>query len=197
MGKAVPPMYPPPPPVKSTDATLRRCARMLRMVSELHKRGYQQLRVMPFLHDGGNLWRLAFGSRKDFSRLMGLALVAATFDRAPQFSSAAPSYPFDWKDAGSDDARDLAAKMITRFPDLMQASLGRDWAYVGWFAEMMGWVEAGRLPYINPTEPKTGLSVKPATLETVPFLKDRSPDLSTSRCPTPPGGGHPAGPLWL
>lgn len=167
------------------------------MVSELHKRGYQHLRVMPFLHDGGNLWRLAFGPRKDFSRLMGLALVQATFDRAPQFSSASSSYPFDWRDAGSDDARDLAAKMINRFPDLIQASKGRDWAYVGWFAEMMGWVDAGWLPYVNPMEPKTGLSTKPLTLLATPFLIAKGPNPLSSRCPLPPPGGNSAGPIHI
>jgi hypothetical protein len=37
---------------------------------------------MLFLHDGG-LWRPAFGPCKDFLWLMGLALVLAVFDCAP------------------------------------------------------------------------------------------------------------------
>jgi hypothetical protein len=196
LGKDATPIYPPPAPSKPTDAKLRRCARMLRMVSELHKRGYQHLRVMPFLHDG-NLWRLAFGPRKDFSRLMGLALVPATFDRAPQYSSASQSHAFGWKDAGSDDARELAAKMISRFPDLMQQCQDRDWAYVGWFAEMMGWVESGRLPYVNPMEPKTGLSEKPLTLTATPFLMAEGPDAVSSRCPLPPPGGNSGSPIYI
>lgn len=169
---------------------------MLRMVSELHKRGYQHLRVMPFLHDGG-LWRLAFGPRKDFSRLMGLAQVPAAFGCWPQYSSASQSYPFDWKDAGSDDARELAAKMVLRFPDLMHACQGRDWAYVGWFAELMGWVESGRLPYVNPIEPKSWLSTKPLTLTTTPFLIATGPDPVSSRCPLPPPGGNSGGPVHI
>lgn len=36
------------------DSTIRRAIRVLAMVDELHKRGYQKLRVMPFMSPSGN-----------------------------------------------------------------------------------------------------------------------------------------------
>lgn len=186
-----------PPPTKSSDATMRRCQRMLRMVAELHKRGFQRLRIMPHIYDLGS-WRLAFGPRDGFSNRMGLALTMAALERAPQYSSASQNHPFEWRDAGKDDARALADKMIERFPELLSQSIGRDWEYAGWFAELMGWVEGGLLPFINPQNPKTGVGVDPLTLVAIPLCRiGTGTDVGGSQCPLPPPGGARAQPVGM
>ena len=53
---------------------------------------------------------------------------------------------FDWQDAEKDDARGLAVKFVQRFPELVREGEGRDWAYAGWFVEMLGFAEKGQFP---------------------------------------------------
>lgn len=196
MSATAPTFYQAPPPTKSSDATTRRCQRMLRMVAELHKRGFQKLRIMPHIYELGT-WRLAFGPREGFSDRMGLAMTVPALTRAPQYTSASQNHPFDWRDTGKDDARALADKMIERFPELLADGLGRDWEYAGWFVELMGWVEAGFLPFINPQHPKTGLAVDPLTLTATPLYRiGAGGSVGDSRCPLPPPGGATAPHVW-
>src|SRR5207248_2086989 len=56
---------------------------------------------------------------------------------------------FGWKDAGDDDARQLAVKFVERFPAIAAESKGSDWVFVGWYASMLGWAEAGHLPQVE------------------------------------------------
>lgn len=185
-----------PAPVNSSDHTIRRCQRMLRMVSELHKRGFQRLRVMPHIY-GGSIWRLALASRDSFSNRVGLALTIEGLEHAPQYSSASQNHPFGWQDAENDDARALATKMIERFPDLLAECVGRDWDYAGWFNELMGWVEAGFLPLVNPMHEVTGTGVDPLTLVATPLCVNSSHDIGANRCPLPPIGAAVGRPVQM
>ena len=127
--------------MKSKLKYIRRSQRVIRMVSELHQMGYQQLRIMPYLHPLA--WRLAVGPIDSFSEVNGASLkeVNGAWDNVPIFSSAC-SY-FEWTDAEKDNARELAEKFVTRFPDVANRGLGRDWAYAGWLSELLGVLEGG------------------------------------------------------
>lgn len=154
------------------------------MVGELHRRGYQRLRVMPHIYELGT-WRLALSSDDCFLPT-GLVLREDGWARAPQYSSADENRPFGWTDAQQDDARALAEKFIARFADLCGRATGRDWAYAGWFVELMGWVEAGYLPFSNPND-ETGMLIPPELLRATPlFTIDSTRWVATSPCPLPP-----------
>jgi hypothetical protein len=43
-------------------------------------------------------------------------------------------------------ARELADKFEVRFREITEAGRGRDWAYAGWYVEMLGVAERGDLP---------------------------------------------------
>lgn len=45
------------PIARSSDPHLRRAQRVLAMVHELHKRGYQRLRIVPGMNSSGSAWR--------------------------------------------------------------------------------------------------------------------------------------------
>lgn len=129
--------------MKSKINYVRRSQRAIRMVSELHRMGYQNLRIMPYVHPLA--WRLAVGPKDCFSSINGASLNDGSWD-VPIYSSAGGgSHYFDWTDAANDDARALAEKFIQRFPDIAQRGLGRDWAYAGWLAELLGYLEGGDL----------------------------------------------------
>jgi hypothetical protein len=127
--------------MKSKLAYIRRGQRVIRMVTELHKMGYQKLRIMPYMHPLA--WRLAVGPKDSFSEKNGASLknINGGWDDVPIFSSAC-NY-FEWTDAETDNARALAEKFVTRFSEVASRGLGRDWAYAGWLSELLGELEGG------------------------------------------------------
>lgn len=155
----------PGPGVKSPHAHIRRAQRLLSMVAELHKQGFQLLRVMPFLHDIGT-WRLYIGAKDWFSERNGAWIEDALDPRLARYTSADRNRYFGWRDATNDDARALAAKFISRFPEIAAAARGRDWEYVGWYVQMMGWAEVGHLPVVMAEH----LAQSPAAMRYMPLL---------------------------
>jgi len=132
----------------NADAVIRRCTRVLSMVHELHKVGYQRLRIAPFIHDIGT-WRCPvtfLGNVKPEDNMP----INWDFDTAPQYSSAAEEDYFDWKDAKGLDARHLAARFLELFPKVSEQAVGLDWAYAGWLTSVLGMAEStGSLPLLR------------------------------------------------
>lgn len=121
---------------------VRRGQRLIRMVSELHRLGFQRLRIMPYEAEQG--CRLLFGPVDGFSSLNGAYWARTLAIGGCDHIIVGPSDwpPFGWIDANTDNARQLADKFILRFPDLCAESLGRDWHYAGWLSELLGVLEA-------------------------------------------------------
>lgn len=140
-------------PISTTqisDDTIRRCIRVISMVHELHKAGYQQLRIAPFIHDIGT-WRCPITFTKNLIPNHHDHRMIIDYDRAPQYTSASAtdgSY-FDWKNSKGLSARELAIKFIKQFPRIAEFGKGQDWEYAGWYTSLLGTVEAtGKLPII-------------------------------------------------
>jgi hypothetical protein len=130
-----------------TASAIRRGQRLIRMVSELHRLGYQRLRIMPYFHPLA--WRLAIGSADVFSPRNGAWFEDAHFDDCVTYSSASRTAYFQWEDAHTDNARQLADKFVVRFSALCERGRGRDWAYAGWMSELLGVMEReNALPFV-------------------------------------------------
>lgn len=128
--------------MKSKIDWVRRGQRVIRMVSELHRLGYQRLRLMPYKHP--NAWRLAVGPRDIFAERNGAYIPHNSLNGLPIYTATGGGNAyFDWQDAMADDARTLAEKFVSRFPDVAKRGWGRDWAYAGWLAELVGFLEGG------------------------------------------------------
>jgi hypothetical protein len=133
-----------------------RCAvRILAMVGELHKRGHQRLRVMPYMSPSGMHWRCSIAPVLFFHRNHGAILGEPGDADATQaaamiarYSSADGNHYFDWNDATADTARSLADKFLARFLLLAAAGRGWDYAYAGWYLRLLGYAERGWLPYV-------------------------------------------------
>ncbi|MGI4940698.1 MAG: hypothetical protein ACRYHQ_09075 [Janthinobacterium lividum] len=127
------------------NAVARRTGRVVAMVHELHKAGYQLLRISPGLSPSGFHWRCPITcaanveadgfSVKDVSRATGLFL---------PYTSADTGY-FGWAGAEILSARELAARFLRECPVLAQAGYGRDLPYAGWLTEVLGVVERGEM----------------------------------------------------
>jgi hypothetical protein len=132
--------------MKSGQPWVRRSQRVIRMVSELHRMGFQRLRIFPYEYPLA--WRLCVAPRCACSRCNGAyvpQLDDALYEHQPTYSSASENEYFNWKDARTDDARHLAMKFVQRFPVSAERGQGRDWEYAGWLAELLGVLERGDL----------------------------------------------------
>src|SRR5690349_19483591 len=118
------------------EAHIRRAVRVLAMVGELHKRGYQRLRVMPFMSPSGLHCRWWIGPVKAFDRNHGAVRtkrVAGFDDEAAEratiarYTSGQANEYFGWEDAKTDDVRSLADKFQARFR--IVADHGQGWDY--------------------------------------------------------------------
>jgi hypothetical protein len=127
--------------MQSRYPLVRRAHRVIRMVSDLHRMGYQRLRVMPYLHPMA--YRIAIAPVECFIKANGVALEDEGLMRAAIYSSASENQYFDWTDAKSHSSLQLAEKFVERFPDLSKSGMGADWGYAGWLADLVGFLGTG------------------------------------------------------
>ena len=117
------------------------------MVHELHKQGWQHLRIYSGLSPSGMHWRCAI-----FPKELTIEEVETHYDqRGPEitvarYSTGEDRAYFGWEDCSQDDSRQLARKFLERFANLANRGRGRDWAYAGWFTELLGHAEHGDFP---------------------------------------------------
>jgi hypothetical protein len=156
------------------------------MVSELHRLGYQRLRIMPY--SGPNAWRVAIAAVDQFSVRNGAYMPVEPHHDAEiaRYSCAAENHYFGWADAEGDDARGLADKFVVRFPRLAGLGAGRDWTYAGWLSELVGHIEAGpMLPEVF----HEFSEIEPDALKSLPI---RHEDHRWTEFPLPPSGARGA-----
>ncbi len=145
----------------SPNPAIRHCTRLLSAVHELHKAGYQRIRISPGMSPSGLHWRCAI-THKDNIAADGFRIVGEVRPGEVAFyTSADKTRYFGWPDAPGLSARQLAAHFIERFPIIAKLGAGQDWPYAGWLTDTLGRAERGHpgdLPvffadYDLPSEP--------------------------------------------
>ena len=116
------------------------CYRTLQMIGVLHSRGYQRLRIFPY--GCGMWWRCEVAPGDLFDPENGACLQShPAHDREgliARFGSGDCDHPFEWKNSIAKlSAAKMADLFIQRFPAIARATLGSDWAYAGWYQEML------------------------------------------------------------
>jgi len=111
--------------------------KVLRMVGELHLRGFQQLRIAPGMSAAGSHWRCAITPVANISTLHGARLISDD-PLVANYSTGSERDYFGWTDAGHCTPSELAELFIKRFPSITAAGRGSDWLYAGWYVEMLG-----------------------------------------------------------
>jgi hypothetical protein len=114
------------------------------MVGELHKRGYQKVRIAPTRHQ---LWHCVLTPVSNISNAHGARLGSYDVALEAEYTDPMQNRYFGWEDQKTATARKLADTFIQRFPRIAEAGKGRDWAYVGWYVELLGIAERGWFPY--------------------------------------------------
>ena len=125
--------------------SFRRAVRVLAMLSELHKMGFQRLRF--HTQDKGIGLRIYINSADQFEREHGAKMINNM--GSALYGSGMKNRYFGWTDATTDTARQLAAKFMVRFPELTEQGRGGDWAYAGWLQQVLGLAERGYFPLVS------------------------------------------------
>jgi hypothetical protein len=119
--------------------------KVLRMVTELHVRGYQRLRIAPGMAPSGCYWRCSITPVTNISSRNGARMLS--WDRlSAHYTSGQEREYFGWKDAAHLTPSRLADLFIERFPAIVEAGRGSDWVYVGWYLEMLYLTDPNNFP---------------------------------------------------
>ena len=119
-------------------------AELLDLVSELHFRGFQRLRVSAGPSPSGHNWHLAITPASNIQISHGAKMVDN--GQAVYYSTAQKGDLFGWRNLKDRSREALADRFIKTWPEVCAKAKGRDWAYVGWFAEMLRFAHDGLLP---------------------------------------------------
>jgi hypothetical protein len=157
---------------------MHNCRRVLRMISELHVRGYQRLRMVPHLYALGT-WRCGITWAANTRLDHGAMACDGSFEATPQHTSASGREVFAWADATHLTPSRLADLFISRFPAVASRGAGPDWEYAGWF----GWMLHETYPDCLPVAFGEYLDVPPGGLLTI--------GARTARLASPPPGYGP------
>ena len=112
------------------------CRRVLLMVQELHRRGYERLRVAPGLSRSGLHWGCSVVPASDVRPGHG-AIVLDEGSVVARYDSAHGAGFFGWDDAEHDTPAALASRFLDRFSDLAVRGEGGDPEYARWYARML------------------------------------------------------------
>jgi hypothetical protein len=118
---------------------------MLKMIAELHVRGYQRLRIVPHIGSVG-AWRCGITPAANIRADHGATPVDWSWERVPQYTQAAGKDYFEWGDSSHLTASRLADRFIQRFPAVAREGYGPDWLYAGWYVELLQRTYPDRLP---------------------------------------------------
>jgi hypothetical protein len=174
------------------DPITRRAVRVLAMVGELHRRGYQKLRVMPFMNSSGTAWRCWIGPDTLFYRNHGAYLRDTGYSEEAQSTGSSARYTtgadhyFDWQNADQDDARTLADKFLARFTELARQGEGWSYAYAGWYQRLLGLAERGWMPVV--IHDGSGCSLKKINLFDQRPAEWKTANEKEPSLPLPPSG---------
>jgi hypothetical protein len=164
------------------DQRMVACRNVLRLVQELHLRGYQKVRIAPGMAPSGVHWRCTILPASQTRADHGAKSTSGW--SWPTYSSASGTAYFDWNDLWSLQPGALAELFLRRFPEVAAAGRGADWPYVGWYVEMLHLTYPDSLPY--------AYADWDTPLDHLPSFGGRSPRIPLP--PLAPRAGAPTGP---
>lgn len=118
---------------------------LFRAVANLHKQGYEQLRVFPSMSPSGMYYRLTLAPKKYFSR-DGLVVNKVHDGLILYYSDSQGRKYFGWDIPENLSSEQVAEEIIKRNPDLIADSNKEDKEYVLWFQNVMEKVEQNIFP---------------------------------------------------
>jgi hypothetical protein len=120
------------------------CRAVLRLVGALHAQGHQRLRIAPTVSETDGTWQCVIAASRSFSA--GGVVLVDHGGPAVHYGSDQGHACFGWHDAVDASPERLADMFVARFPTVAGAGWGPDWAYAGWFLELLRLTAPDDLP---------------------------------------------------
>ena len=151
------------------------------MVRTLHDLGFQRLRVCagPSIVTGE--WSIAVTPSSNVMAAHGARIAGP--DNAATHSIADDGALFGWRRIDDRSPEALAQRFLVAWPDVCADGKGRDWPYVGWYADFLRFARRGQLPA---SFENWGKSPYAAPQATVPLVAAATTD-DSDQLPKPPG----------
>lgn len=121
-----------------SDENARTYRKVMQMIGALHEMGFQRLRMYPTMAPSGVYWRCPVGPSSVARPEHGAIMLDQFYDSSlvALYSSGSSAEYFGI--AGERlSPRALGKEFVRRHPAIASASSGSDWAYAGWFQEML------------------------------------------------------------
>lgn len=133
------------PNSSAVPESVRSPRKVLRIVGELHLRGYQRIRIVTHAH-GTRRWRC--GVTRASKTFVDNGLVPLSWDPAvlPQYLSGPMRDYFTWTDARHATPSSLADLFVARCSAIASAGAGQDWEYAGWCSWLLHLIYPDVLP---------------------------------------------------
>jgi hypothetical protein len=120
----------------STRDTFWACRLLLLTVAELHRRGYEQLRIAPYMSASAMHWRCRIVPKRVTRQGHGAVLANDVSDPLTYSSGSAFAF-FNWGDCARCNPCELADRFVGAFRDLVADAHGADSEYAMWFRSML------------------------------------------------------------
>jgi hypothetical protein len=112
--------------------------RLLLMVAELHKLGYESLRATPFMSPSGCYWRCCIVPANLTHPTHGARLAEnVVYETLPRYSSGDADNYFGWANMRPKTPSILAKRFIVEFAKFAEQGKHPDPAYATWYSNML------------------------------------------------------------
>ena len=125
------------------EKALRDAARLIAMVHELHKAGYQRIRICPSMAPNGIHWRCTISYAGNVAQYGG-GFGGDPEGEVARYTSGDGARYFGWTDGERLTARQMAKRFLEAFPRIAEKGAGVDWPYAGWLTDVLGYAEHGK-----------------------------------------------------
>lgn len=134
---------------KPVPPEVKPCRKLLLAVADLHMRGFQRLRVMPYMGSVG-AWRCVLAPASKMSARDGAWLNAGEDEGSmPRYTGATQFAYWEWEAKESTPPARLARVFLDTFSDVAKEAFGPDWAYAGWFLHALNLTYPDALPFAD------------------------------------------------
>ena len=122
--------------------------KLFEMISMLHDKGYQKLRVMTYYSPSGCYFRCEISCKDNFDKKTGFIIETKNQDEVYHYSSADEFCFFkDNVDMKKATIEELSEKFKILYPSIIEKAKGRDNEYFLWFKDLLKIVKNDVFPY--------------------------------------------------
>ena len=128
------------------DEEYKVCLKILEVVDVLHKRGYELIRIFPYMAPSGCYWRCTISTKDHFDKQYGLRPLDAPDDEMIYYSTGAMYEYLEGINGKRATVEEIADEVLKRYPKIAEKGKGSDSDYMTWYEKLISLMREGKLP---------------------------------------------------